>query len=53
MFLGGAAIPGNPFETKTIRGPGFNRDSCAHATDSQMPGALGIPKRTLSLGGHH
>jgi hypothetical protein len=53
MFLGGAAVPGNAFETKTIRGADLNRDSSAHAADSQMRHSLGIPNRTLSLGGNH
>ena len=53
MFLGGATVHDNPFKTKTIRGTDFDRDSSAHAPDSQMRDALGIPKRTLPLGGNH
>ena len=53
MFLGGATVLDNPFKTKTIRGTDFDRDSSAHAPDPQMRDALGIPKRTLLLGGDH
>ena len=53
MFLGGAAVPGNAFKAKEIRGADFDCDSSAHAPDSQMRDSLGIPKRTLPLGWNH
>ncbi len=53
MFLSGAAVPYNAFKTKAVGGAEFDRDSSAHSPDSQMRTNLGIPKRTLPLGGYH
>ena len=53
MFLGGAAVPDNAFETKEGGRTDFDRDTSAHALDPQMRTGLGIPERTLLLSGNH
>jgi len=53
MFLGGAAVPDHSFKTEAVGRTDCDRNSGAHAPDSQMRAALGIPKRTHSLGGDH
>jgi hypothetical protein len=51
VFLGGAAIPDHSFKTKPVGGVDCDQNSGAHAPDSQMRATLGIPNRTLPLGG--
>ena len=53
MFLGGTAVPDNSFKTMAVGRTDFDRNSSAHAPDSQMRFNLGIPKRTLPLSGYH
>ena len=53
MFLGGAAVLDHSFKTKAVGGADCEGDSGAHAPESQIRSILGIPKRTLPLGGDH
>jgi len=53
MFLGSAAVPDHFFKTNAIAGADCNQNTGAHPPDSQMRSTLGIPKRTLPLGGNH
>lgn len=53
MLLGGIALPDHSFKTKAVGRADCDGNSAAHTPDSQMRPALGIPKRTLPLGGDH
>jgi hypothetical protein len=53
MLLGGTAIPDHACKTKAVGGIDCKGNSSAHPTDLQIRAPLGIPKRTLPLGGNH
>ncbi len=53
MLMGGVALPDHSFKTKAVGRADCEEYFSAHAPDSQLRSMLGIPKRTLPLGGDH
>ena len=53
MLLCEVALLDHSFKTKAVGRADCDGNSGAHAPDSQMRSTLGIPKRTLPLGGDH
>ena len=53
MLLGGVAVPDHSFKTMAVGAADCEGNSGAHAPDSRRHPTMGIPKRTLPLGGDH
>lgn len=53
MLLWGVAVPDQCRQAGAIDRRNGERYSCAHAPDSHVHNAKGIPQRTLMLGGNH